>query len=685
MQIQMTGGLRPLYTSRPFRPSDRVEIGRSQAPLGLMPRPQTHGPIGGYPNAHLDRSVSPAQDFYRFSVGGFEKANPIPADKSAYGFRTELHERISKELLEICERAATQPGNELERKFGDLYASAMDEAAIEATGLSNLQPFWQRLEAIDSKQGVMEAVGWLHARGVGGMFGFGAAQDRTDPDRTIASLGQGGLTLPNRDDYQKPELREKYTAHLARMFALAEEPQPQARAEAVLRVETRMAQGFMSKVELRDPHKTYNPTDLAGLQKRCPQIDWTAYLASQRLGDPGKINLSTPDALTHMGKLLEEIPVEDWKTYLKWHSLNSLGSLLPDRFGAEQFEFTGRTLNGIPERAPRPKRALRFVESVMGEALGQEFVKKNFPPEAKARALAMIDNIKAALREKIQNGWMSPETKKEALTKVDTMNVKIGYPDQWDDYATLTIRRDSLFDNVMGARAQGRREDLDSIGKPTDRSRWSMTPQTVNAYYSPLNNEICFPAARLQPPFFDLKMDDAYNYGATGATIGHEICHGFDDKGSKYDAQGRMRNWWTEADRARFDGIANGIVAQMNEFSFEGQPNNGKLVAGEAIADQGGLDLGYAALQKSLADKPAPASLDGFTPEQRFFLAYALCRQGATRPEAAHQQMSNDPHPLAPFRVNGPLANMPEFHAAFGVKPGDPLCRPEQLRHRLWP
>lgn len=615
--------VRPSITGR----TDRLEPSRS-APSGLMPRVRPPSPIAGYPLSHLDRNADPRQDFYQYSVGGFEKAHPIPADKSAFGFRTELAERIAKELTDICQKAASAPTSPLEKQVGALYASALNSEAIEAAGLSGLEPLWNEIAAVQDQAGVMGAVGSLHARGLGSLFGFGSSQDRTDPKNTIASVGQGGLTLPNRDDYQKPELCQKYVAHMTRMFEMAGASDAQARAETVLRVEKRMAEGFMSKVELRDPHKTYNPTTLEGLQQACPQIDWQAYLATQGLGDPGKINLSTPAPLAHLGKLLAEIPVEDWKAYLQWHSLNGVGSLLPDRFGAEQFEFTGKTLNGIPQRASAEKRALRFVESTLGEALGQKFVEKNFPPEAKQRALKMIDNVKAALRDKIQSGWMSPETKREALAKVDSMNVKIGYPDRWKDYSGLQISADSLFDNVMGARAHERRQELDSIGKPTDRGRWSMTPQTINAYYSPLNNEICFPAARLQPPFFDLKLDDAYNYGATGATIGHEICHGFDNNGCKYDFEGRMRNWWNDADRARFDGIAGGIIRQMDEFSFEGQQNNGKLVQGEAIADLGGLELGYAALQKSLTDQPAPATLDGFTPEQRYFLAYAVCRQG---------------------------------------------------------
>jgi len=652
-----------------------------------MPRP-TGQAVPGYDTSWLDTTVRPQDDFYKYSLGGYEASHPIPADKAMWGIRSELNERISAELKGLCEEAAANPQTPLEKKVGDLYASGMNLDAIEAAGTAPLQPYFARLEAIASKEDLQQAIGSLHAQGIGALFSFYGTPDKNDPTVNIAEVKQSGLSLPDRDFYINPKkeaIRDKFEAHVGRMFELAGETPARAQemARSVLSLETRIALGHLTKVQLRDPHATYNPSSSKQLQDLCPQMDWNAYFTSQGVS-VDRLNISTIPHFHNIGRLMDEAPLDDWKAYLKWQTLNQMGGLLPDRFGAEQFEFTGKTLNGIPERAPRHKRILGLVDNYLGEALGQKFVAKNFPPEAKEKALAMVNNVKAVFRERIEQGWMSEETKKAALEKIDTMAVQIGYPDQWKDYSGLEMSRDSLFDNVMNAKAHYRKEAMEEIGKPVNKDEWFTTPQTVNAFYSPLFNRICFPAARLQPPFFDVNQDDAYNLGATGATVGHEMTHGFDDKGCNYDAQGVLRNWWTDADRQKFNGIAGGIIEQMNEFWFDGQQNNGKLVAGEAIADQGGLELAYGALQKSLAQNGRPESKDGFTAEQRFFLSYALCRQGAARPEAAHNQMSTDPHPLAPFRVNGPLANMTSFHDAFQVKDGDPMLRPIEKRNKLW-
>ena len=668
-------------------PRDTVDIGsRPAAPL-LMPRPAAQ-PIPGYDTSWLDTTVRPQDDFYRYSLGGYEATHPIPADKASYGIRTELNERISAELKGLCEEAAANPQTDLDRKVGNLYASGMDLAAIEARGTAPLQPYLAALDGIQNTADLQKAIGTMHKQGLGALFSFYGTPDKTDPNVNIAEVRQGGLSLPDRDFYLNPKkqgIRDKFEAHVGRMFELAGETPARASemAKSVLSLETRIALGHLTKVQLRDPHATYNPSTTRQLQELAPQIDWSAYFAGQA-ANVEKLNISTIPHFHNIGRLVSEAPLDDWKSYLKWQTLNQMGGLLPDRFGAEQFEFTGKTLNGIPERAPRHKRIMGLVDNYLGEALGQKFVAKNFPPEAKEKALAMVNNVKDVFRERISTGWMSEETKKAALEKIDTMAVQIGYPDQWHDYSGLEMTRDGFFENVMNAKAHYRAESMAEIGQPVDKNEWSTTPQTVNAFYSPLFNRICFPAARLQPPFFDVNQDDAYNLGATGATVGHEMTHGFDDKGCNYDAQGKLRNWWTDADRQKFDGIAGGIISQMNEFWFDGQQNNGKLVAGEAIADQGGLELAYGALQKSLAKDGAPESKDGFTPEQRFFLSYALCRQGAARPEAAHNQMTTDPHPLAPFRVNGPLANMTSFHDAFQVKEGDPMLRPVEKRNKLW-
>ncbi|MBI3926713.1 MAG: M13 family metallopeptidase [Armatimonadetes bacterium] len=648
--------------------------------------------IAGYPRSHLDGTTRAQDDFYQFAVGGYEAAHPIPPDKSRYGFRTEVYERVQQQLLEILEQAAktsTAPGS-LEQKLGDFYASGMDGLAIETAGVKPLAPLFERIDSIGDRQDLQDVVAEFHRDGLPTLFRLGAGPDLHDPSRVTADATQGGLGLPTREYYLEEKFagkRQAYADYVSRAFQLLGDSPEQAEkaAQSVLRVETRLAEASLAPVEMRDAKALDHLMNRDELAALTPGFRWDRYFEKLGRGDLEQINVSTPGFFEKLDAHLAEAPLEDWKTYLRWSLINSTASYLNRDFEDASFDFYSKELRGVETKSPRWKTMVGLTDRYLGEALGQKFVEQSFPPEAKERALAMVGDIIDVLRDRIESlDWMSEESKVEALAKVDRLVVKIGYPDRWKDYSALEVTRGPLISNVLGARRFEAREQLDSIGKPVNRGQWEMTPSTVNAYFHPSLNEIVFPAARLQPPFFDPGADDASNYGATGVTIGHELTHGFDDSGADFDSLGRLRNWWQPADRERFEQIANGVTRQMDEFEFDGVRQNGKLVTGEALADQGGLELAYEALQRALARQPKVQSADGFTPEQRFFLSYAVAREDSSRPEAAKEQMQGDPHPLGKFRVNGPLANMEAFYDAFDVKPGDPMYRPAEERNKLW-
>lgn len=644
----------------------------------------------GYDTSYLDRSVRPQDDFYQFALGGYAKNNPIPADQSTNGIYPDLRLKVANQLHGILDNLVANPGpkGSIEQKLGDFYASGMDLATIEAAGAKPLQPLFDSIDKIQTNRDVQNELADLHAKGFGGLFAFGANADMKNPDQYIGDAGQAGISLPTKDYYTDPkkaDTRDAYVKHVGNMFELlGQSPTEAAKsAAAVMRIETSLAEASLSPAERRDPKARYHPTDRAELAKMTPNFSWDNYFEKIGRPDIQSINVSTPKFFTKVNEMMGQVPAEDWKAYLKWNVINATAGSLSSKFEQEQFAFS-KQLSGVEKQPDRFKKIVASVESHLGMALSQKYVEQNFSPEAKAKAIDMVNNVKLVLRDEIEHGWMQGSSKQEALAKIDTLSLKIGFPDKWKDYSALEVDRGPYVNNLMRAWQSEAREDLDRIGQPVDKSEWHTNPCTVNANYSPSQNPICFPAARLQFPFFDVNQDDALNYGATGATVGHEISHGFDDSGSQFDAQGRLRNWFTPEDLANFTKRADAVADQMSEFSFDGQQNNGKLVEGEAIADQGGVELAYKALMRARKGQPEQITPDGFSDKQRFFLGYALCRATNARPAAAHAQMSKDPHPLGPFRVNAPLSNEPSFFEAFDVKPGDPMQRPKEKRNHLW-
>ncbi|HJU83329.1 MAG TPA: M13 family metallopeptidase [Holophagaceae bacterium] len=647
--------------------------------------------------ARMDLAVPPCADFVDYAMGRWMRTAEIPADRAFVGVDQELEVRnqaVLKEILEAAARTRPAPGSPatVQQKVGDFFASGMDEAAIEKAGLRVLAPELARIGNVVDARSLAAELARLHGLFVGAGFAVSVAVDDKDAAHYILALRQGGLGLPDRDYYlkedpQSQELRDKYLAHVARMFVLAgdQDEAAQDRAKAVLALETRLAKASRTREELRDPQSNYHRMDVQALVQLAPDLDWGAYFAGLGRTQPGALNVMQPAFLKELSAAAKEVPLADWRSYLKWQVLEACAPCLPKAFEEESFAFSGQTLNGTPVQEPRWKRVLRETDRSMGEALGQLYVAKAFPPEAKAKALDLVKSLMAALRGRIDHlDWMGPATKAEALKKLDAMRVKIGYPDQWRDYSGLDVRRRPYLMNVLAARAFEFRRKLAQLGGPVDHGEWLMTAPTVNAYYEPTLNEICFPAGQLQAPYFDPAMDDAVNFGALGSVIGHELTHGFDDQGRQYDAGGNLRDWWTPEDAARFNARAALVVKQFDAFEpLPGLTINGKLTLGENLADLGGLKIAYEGWKLATAGKKL-APVDGFTPEQRFFLAYAESWRTKTRPEALRLQMLTNEHAPARWRVLGPLSNLPEFKAAFGCKDGDPLVRPEAERPAIW-
>jgi len=658
---------------------------------GSATRPAGDAPWG-FSLTNMDRTCKPCDDFYQFAMGGWMKANPIPAEYPTWGTFTELRDKNLAGMRTILESAANSKAAQgsNEQKIGDFYASCMDTSAIEAAGLKPLVAELAEVEAIQDRKGLDSEIARLHRQSNNVAFGFGSVPDFKNSSQMIAIAHQGGLGMPDRDYYLREDehskqLREGYVKHVAKMFELSGDAPDKAAAEAktVMALETSLAKASRTRVELRDPEKNYNKMTLAELKNLTPDWSWAGYM--QAVGSPSilEINIGQPDFFKELDRQLSATPVADWKVYLRWHVIHNAASALSDAFVQENFEFYGKQLSGTKELQPRWKRCAQSANQGLGEALGEVYVQKYFPPEAKARAKEMVNNLIAALRSDIPTlSWMGPETKKQALDKLQAFNVKIGYPDKWRDYSKLTIDRGSYLANVRRSEEFEENRDLAKIGKPVDRSEWGMTPPTVNAYYNATFNEIVFPAGILQPPFYDPNADDAVNYGGMGAVIGHEISHGFDDRGSQFDGQGNLRNWWTADDRKNFDERGQCIVDQFNSYEVEpGLHQNGKLVLGESIGDLGGLSIAYAAYEKSIEGK-RPKDVDGFTPEQRFFLGWAQVWGTNQRAEAARLQTNTDPHPLARFRGNGPISNLEVFAKAFGCKKGDAMVREKACK--IW-
>ncbi|WP_044510568.1 M13 family metallopeptidase [Hymenobacter sp. DG25B] len=652
----------------------------------------------GLDPANIDKSVSPCDDFFQYASGTWLKNNPIPAAESRWSSWNTLinqNEAVMRSILEesAANTSATKGSNL--QKVGDYYASSMDSMAIEKAGLKYLQPELARIAAVKDLKGLQTALVRAQRLQTRSVFGLGVNQDRKKSDEYALYLSQGGLTLPDRDYYLKDDARSKgirtaYTTYLTNTFKmLGETPANAAKnAATVLRIETRLAKASKDRVALRDPYANYNKMTVAEASRLYPNLGLTAMLPSLGLSSAKEVIVGQPDFLKEANMALKQESLADWKTYLRAHLVNSVSSALPKAYVDESFRFQ-QVLSGAKEQQPRWKRMLRATDGALGEAFGQLYVDKAFTPETKVKAQEMVANIKEAMGEHIRGlEWMSAATKEEALKKLNAFTVKIGYPDKWKDYSALNISRESYLKNMLAAREWESKDNLSRYGKPIDRSVWGMTPPTVNAYYNSSLNEIVFPAGIMQPPFFDPKADDAVNYGGMGAVIGHEITHGFDDRGRQSDAQGNLRDWWTKEDADEFTKRADMVGAQYSAFQpLDSVFVNGKLTMGENLADFGGLALAYSALEKQLQKQhgngPRP-QYDGFSPEQRFFLAWAQVWRTNARPEYIRQQVQTDPHSPAQYRTNGPLMNMPEFYEAFGCKDQGKMVRAQNERARIW-
>jgi putative endopeptidase len=667
-----------------------LAIGAVPAPLALSFARQAA--VRGFDPGALDRRADPCGDFYQFACGGWMANNPVPADQSQWGRFDELEESNRATLRAILDKAA-QPAPVRApdlQKIGDYYASCMDEPAIEAKALGPLQPALHQIDAMQSKADVADEIARLHAQGVGVLFGFGAAQDFKDATQVIAVADQGGLALPDRDYYLNPdarsaETRQQYTAHVQKMFELAGASPDRAAADAatVLRIETGLAKGALDRVARRNPTNVYHKMSRQDLAALAPAFDWTRYFAGIPAPPVSSLNVTVPDFFKAVNQLLTDVDLAAWRTYFTWHLLHANAEVLPSKFVDENFNFYGRTLTGTKEQRPRWKRCVDFTDGDLGEALGKYYVDQTFGATGKQRALQMVHAIETALGQDIrQLDWMTPATREQALVKLQAVANKIGYPDKWRDYRALDIVRGDALGNSLRANVFEFRRQLSKIGKPVDRGEWGMTPPTVNAYYNPLMNDINFPAGILQPPFFDKALDDAVNFGAIGAVIGHELTHGFDDQGRRFDANGNLRDWWTPDDATQFEQRTACMVRQYSSYVAVGDVKlNGQLTLGENTADNGGVRLALMALAATLGDK-VPPPIDGFTPTQRFFLGWGQIWCQNRTDEVARVFAKTDPHSPGRYRVNGVVANMPEFQKTFGCKPDAPTVNKPMCR--LW-
>ena len=667
--------------------------------LHAQPAPQTEKNPPPLDPKNMDTSAKPQDDFFMYANGSWIKNTEIPPEYSRWGSFNQLIEHNNDALHEIAEKAAnTHVDPKLApetQKVGDYYASGMDEKTIEAMRTKPLAEEFKSIEAIKDRNDLLKEIAHLHAIGVPALFDFGAGQDAKDSTRDIAQVTQGGLGLPDRDYYTKTDdaskkLRDQYVEHVAKMLPLLGEPQNTAsdQAKKILALETKLAEASRTRVELRDPQKNYNKMSQNDLQALTPDWNWADYFKEINLAEPGDINVHQPEFFKAANTAFTKTSIDDWKTYLRWHLINATAAELSKDFVNENFNFNDATLHGTKQIKPRWKRVVISTDEAIGEALGKLYVADYFPPEAKARALEMINNVKGALADRIKTlEWMDEPTKKEALKKLAAFQVKIGYPDKWRDYSLLKIDKGPFVLNAMRAENFEVNRDLKKIGKPVDRTEWEMTPPTVNAYYNPTMNEIVFPAGILQPPFFYAKADDAVNYGGIGAVIAHEMTHGFDDEGRQYDALGNLRDWWSPESAAKFKERSQAVVTQYADYEpLPGLHINGELTQGENIADIGGVKLAYAALQKALDKNPAARQqkIDGFTPEQRFFLSFATIWKSKQRDEDLKLRLNTDPHSPARYRVNGPLSDLTEFQKAFNIPDNSPMVRAADKRVNIW-
>jgi len=644
--------------------------------------------------SNFDTTVKPGDNFFEYVNGKWIKENPIPAEYSRWGAFPKLHDDNLTALRQIIEdlQKSSKPLDDDAQKLRDFYQTAMDEKKLNEQGSKPLADELARIAKLKSTDDLIALVGQFQASGLPGLFSFGVDQDEKHSSQYAIQLWQGGLGLPDRDYYLSDKedtkrIREQYKEHVANMLKLLGDSPEEAKAgaETVMRIETQLAEVSRTPVQLRDREAQYNKMNASELAELSPNLDWNLFWKSVNAKDVSEAVVGQPEFFKRVNEMLKSVPMADWQTYLRWHVIHSAAPYLSDPFVNENFEFYGKQLRGTKEILPRWKRAINVLDREMGEALGRLYVEKYFPPAAKQRMDGMVKNLMEAYRERIESrDWMSPETKKEALAKLATVRPKIGYPVKWRDYAKLEIKPDSYVQNVMRAEAFDTQYRLARLHKPVDRDEWSMSPPTVNAYYNPVLNEIVFPAGILQPPFFNLAADDAVNYGGIGAVIGHEITHGFDDQGSRSDAEGNLRNWWKPEDRTRFNAKTDKLVKQYNEcVGVDDVHVNGQLTLGENIADLGGVTISYAAYQKSLEGKPAPV-IDGLTGPQRFFIGYAQVWRGSQRDEDLRVMLRTNPHSPERFRTLVPLSNVPAFYEAFDVQPSETMYRAPEERVEVW-
>lgn len=644
--------------------------------------------------ANIDRSVSPGDNFFYFANGNWLKNNAIPASETRWGSFNELQDNNYAALRKLLEDAAAAraPQGSAKQMVGDFYRSGMDSIQIEKMGLKPLKEAFARIDALKTPLDVQRELAFEHTRGNGMGFSFYVSPDDKDVSQQIVQFYQGGLGMPDRDYYTKSDprtqqIRDAYNAYIRQVLELNGTPANRIdeAAENIYKIETELANSSMTRVEMRDPQKLYNKFPIRDIAVKAPGINWKQLLSDLQIEKEETILVGQPEFFKNLGSLLQKMPLDAWKDYLRFHLVRNASPYLSEKFKQARFDFYGKALRGQQEQTPRWKQVLNTIDGSVGELLGKMYVDKHFKPEAKARMLTMVNNLQEAYAARIKKlDWMSPVTKDRALQKLGTFLKKIGYPDKMKTYEGVAIHPDTYYKNVENASAYEYQYMISKLGKPVDRAEWGMTPPTVNAYYNPAFNEIVFPAGILQYPFFSDKADDAVNYGGIGSVIGHEMTHGFDDQGRQYDAEGNLKDWWTEADAKKFTDKADVVVKQYNNYTVLDTIHvNGELTLGENLADLGGLAIAYDAFQKT-AEAKAGKKIDGFTPNQRFFLSWAQVWRANIRPQEAASRIVTDPHSPGEYRTNGPLSNMQEWYDAFNVKPGAKMYRPMKERARVW-
>lgn len=649
---------------------------------------------------HMDTTVNPADDFYTFANGGWMKTIQIPADQGRWGSFNELRESTLQSVLDVLKAATASEKyheNSDHRKAVHFFEVAMDSTLAEKVGVKPLQYFFDQIKSIQDKDGLQNYLALQQQHGGGAFFGIGVNTDLKKSDKMLLYILAGGVGLPERDYYTKTdekskEIRNAYVQHMATMLELSgvDNATTKANAVSVMDIETRLAHAMMTKEERRDPNKRYNKRSVEELTRIVPSINWSEYFSDIGVEKIDSVNINDITFLNEVERVLAKTSLENIKIYLRWHLLRSSAPFLNYQFVMEDFKFSTQYLRGIDQLRPRWKRVLDAENDILGEAIGQLYVEEKFPPEAKQKAQEMVENIKLAFAERIKKlDWMSDSTKNKALRKLSTFAVKIGYPDEWRDYAGLIVEKDpekaSFIQNVWHGNQFNFKRQIEKLGKPVNRKEWRMTPQTVNAYYNSSFNEIVFPAAILQPPFYDYKADDALNYGGIGAVIGHEISHGFDDQGSKFDANGNLANWWSPTDLEQFQQKAKALADQFSKYEpLPGVFVQGQFTLGENIGDLGGVAVAYDGLLRHLRENGRPGLIDGFTPEQRFFISWATIWRTKIKDESLRTQILTDPHSPGVYRAIGPLGNIPEFYAAFDIKEGDKMFRPQSERVKIW-